>query len=558
MKGKVLIVLLIILMGYSCSGDDGSYNVESSSQENFVYSGNYGPIVKEPITLKVFFTNGKNTLSGNEEIIQKLASDINLNILGTGNPNANPLDDYNLHAVDGFPSDIVGGVKTYDAAQNYATQGAFYPLNELADYMPNFQRYLSDPKNKEIKEAIEGKDGVYYIIPNINPPSDYIMAGTAMFIRTDWLEKLDLALPNTVEELETVLIAFRDKDPNGNGLSDEIPFVGNLNKSYTSLPTLFGARTHDKEPSNGKMVLKDNNIVHAWFTDDMKYAITEISRWYDERLIDPEFNTLQDNPLKLYFPNDIAGVTYEPLYWAGELNELPNMPENFALEGMLPVKNEISKTRMYNDERYINKGHGWGISRSSKNPEIAAAFLDIFFTSEGHDLIGFGIEGVHYDQIDTRYIFGRDMRVPHYIGEVADEIASGKTAINVIKSRGGRTAFGLENDYELGYGRLDLELPKAYEAFILYDEAKASGELVSGPYLPLLDSFMTEDERQVSYKIKGDLDSFVSEQYQIMITSRASDITDDMWSSYLAQAKKLGLDQLENIYNTGYKRYLAK
>ncbi|WP_458788503.1 hypothetical protein, partial [Vallitalea sediminicola] len=73
--------------------------------------------------------------------------------------------------------------------QRYAEQGAFYPLHELEHVMPNFHQYLNKPENSEIKAAIMGIDGEYYIIPNLNPPATYIIAGTAMFIRQDWLDK---------------------------------------------------------------------------------------------------------------------------------------------------------------------------------------------------------------------------------------------------------------------------------------------------------------------------------------------------------------------------------
>lgn len=42
-------------------------------------------------------------------------------------------------------------------------------------------------------------------------------------INVEWLEKLYFDMPTTTEELKEVLIAFKTKDPNGNGKADEIP-----------------------------------------------------------------------------------------------------------------------------------------------------------------------------------------------------------------------------------------------------------------------------------------------------------------------------------------------
>jgi putative aldouronate transport system substrate-binding protein len=55
-------------------------------------------------------------------------------------------------------------------------------------------------------------------------PTDLVHTET--YINSDWLQKLNLQKPTTVEELYDVLVAFRDKDPNGNGKKDEIPMMG--------------------------------------------------------------------------------------------------------------------------------------------------------------------------------------------------------------------------------------------------------------------------------------------------------------------------------------------
>lgn len=47
-----------------------------------------------------------------------------------------------------------------------------------------------------------------------------------MWIYKPWLEKLNLSEPKTLDEFYNVLKAFKEKDPNGNGLADEIPFIG--------------------------------------------------------------------------------------------------------------------------------------------------------------------------------------------------------------------------------------------------------------------------------------------------------------------------------------------
>ena len=48
-----------------------------------------------------------------------------------------------------------------------------------------------------------------------------------MYINQKWLDNLGLDMPTTTDELRDVLQAFREKDPNGNGQTDEIPLFTN-------------------------------------------------------------------------------------------------------------------------------------------------------------------------------------------------------------------------------------------------------------------------------------------------------------------------------------------
>ncbi|WP_289098233.1 extracellular solute-binding protein, partial [uncultured Bifidobacterium sp.] len=61
------------------------------------------------------------------------------------------------------------------------------------------------------------KDGRYMAIPRANTVADLI---PILFIRSDWLEKLGLSEPKTVEEMFEIAEAFATHDPDGNGVAD--------------------------------------------------------------------------------------------------------------------------------------------------------------------------------------------------------------------------------------------------------------------------------------------------------------------------------------------------
>ncbi|MFD0462567.1 hypothetical protein ACFQY9_12540 [Microvirga aerilata] len=125
---------------------------------------------------------------------------------------------FNLLMASGDLPDIVAGNELRHDFVRYGMEGAFQPLNDLIEkHAPNLKKFLAS--NPEIKKAITAPDGNIYWIPYV-PDGKY---ARGWFIRYDWLDKLGLKAPQTVDELYTVLQAFRDKDPNGNGQKDEVP-----------------------------------------------------------------------------------------------------------------------------------------------------------------------------------------------------------------------------------------------------------------------------------------------------------------------------------------------
>lgn len=72
--------------------------------------------------------------------------------------------------------------------------------------------------------ALRSPDGTVRALP-IGDETAHNTIDSQLWINQKWLDKLNLDMPQTPEEFKEVLIAFRDKDPNGNGIQDEIPFT---------------------------------------------------------------------------------------------------------------------------------------------------------------------------------------------------------------------------------------------------------------------------------------------------------------------------------------------
>lgn len=107
-----------------------------------------------------------------------------------------------------------------------------------------------------------------------------------LYIRQDWLDNLGLEMPETVDELYDVLVAFKEQDANGNGNpDDEIPMATkNGIKQLYYLMTGFGYDT------NSLWYTDDNGEVHyAAVEDQYKDMLAFLNKCYSEGLISDDF-----------------------------------------------------------------------------------------------------------------------------------------------------------------------------------------------------------------------------------------------------------------------------
>lgn len=80
---------------------------------------------------------------------------------------------------------------------------------------PNLYKLLSE--NPQWEKAITLPDGKIVALPLINTMEHQV----GLWVNTTWLKKLGMSMPTDPDSLLSVLKAFRDDDPNGNGKQDE-------------------------------------------------------------------------------------------------------------------------------------------------------------------------------------------------------------------------------------------------------------------------------------------------------------------------------------------------
>ena len=103
---------------------------------------------------------------------------------------------------------------------------------------------------------VTNPDGHIYSLPKKLPMRPIV--GNQLFINKKWLDNLGLKMPETYDDLVTVLQAFKDKDANGNGdvmMKFHLALVTLIRPSLISCHSnnrLGGDNTYEMSVKDGK------------------------------------------------------------------------------------------------------------------------------------------------------------------------------------------------------------------------------------------------------------------------------------------------------------------
>ncbi len=475
-------------------------------------------ITKEPVEF-TFFHSASKKEDGQWDTLKEAARMTNVNLKVTvSKSNSDYNQAFNLMLASGEMDDIIEGYSSAAFTQ-YGVEGAFVAINKYLDIMPNFSKFLDE--NPEARKQMTSYDGNIYYIPFMQ--GGY--ASTGWFMRTDWLEKLNLKAPKTVEELYDVLVAFRDKDPNGNGQKDEIPyFNGSMSKtSLTGLECLYPL--WNARPS---WYTENGTVKYGPYDPAFKDAMINVAKWYQEGLIDKEIFTRGSNSRAELLGNNVGGSTHDWFGSTAKFNrELEGKIDGFVFEAIPAVDGKEPQ------HRPATAGYGWGISSQCKDIETAIKYFDFWFSEKGSRLVNFGIEGVHYDMVD-----GKPQFKPELLAR--DDFQS------LITTDGVQVEIGYKQDFE--YEKQWLH-PIAVKGMEMYE---SNLDWFLDIFPPLNSSYLPEefDEYTALYT---PIKTYVDETVQKWLLG-VNDI-ESTYDGFIKQLEALNIKRLIEVQQKAYDRY---
>lgn len=218
----------------------------------------------------------------------------------------NQSQQFNIKLASGEIPDVFWGYKLND----WYSMGVIRPISvdlikeNLAIVWPQVKQYDIDGFALQARK----RDGKLYGVPMLG--SAWACFNYTRLYRLDWLENLGLSVPKTLDEMEIVLNAFSNKDPDGNGIKDTygINELPNEKQDFSDVFGAFGVLVDSWQVKEGK-------IVYSSTTNEYKTALKLLAKWYNLGYINPEFMTDSLDTFKAKFVESKFGSFHSYARW---------------------------------------------------------------------------------------------------------------------------------------------------------------------------------------------------------------------------------------------------
>ena len=276
-------------------------------------------------------------------------------------------------ASNDLPDIFFAGLTSDDIVAN---PDLFVDMTTLLDYAPNVKSMFEEvPLTQYV--STYGENGILSLpqVTGFNPRSWEVM-----MINKTWLDKLGLEVPSTLGELEEVLKAFKEKDPNGNGKADEIPMDWPCEYGHGPycLTGAFGL-ADDKN----KIILKDGVVDFLYITEEYKNVTAYLHKLYSQGLINPEVFTTTDYSVAnaLSSEGDAARVGFT-FGWSVE-SRTGKFTDEYIVLPQLKADDSIENPLWAcGPKERVNIEVACALSKSCKNPERAMMVINEFYSED--------------------------------------------------------------------------------------------------------------------------------------------------------------------------------
>ncbi|MBI5563570.1 MAG: extracellular solute-binding protein [Chloroflexi bacterium] len=287
--------------------------------------------------------------------------------------------------------------------------GLIAPIDDLLPMMPDRTKKLY---TDEIRNKLVSLDGKLYGLPQ----PGQILYTDGLVVRKDWLTKLSLEAPKTLDEFLTVAKAFTQKDPDGNGKNDTYGYCGYIESEGLGVVAGLGKRfdwIYGAYGVAGTWNLTDStNFALNARNPNFMQATAYIKSLIDAKVVDPDWPTLKKDEYRARWKQGACGMMHENFAALSTKANYSDFDKNFPdgeWEVLPPPAGPDGKSSEGVSLTYVRIFAVSQAAMDAGKGEAIAKLLEWMASDEGYFLLGFGQEGVNYKKDDKGYITTKDI-----------------------------------------------------------------------------------------------------------------------------------------------------
>ncbi|MCM3440274.1 extracellular solute-binding protein [Metabacillus halosaccharovorans] len=278
--------------------------------------------------------------------------------------------------------------------QSWAKAGA---VQDLTPYLQENGKNIINYYSKETMFYHWDPSGKIFRIPG-----DVSEPGTmTTIIRKDWLEKLGLEVPTTVDEYIEVLKAFTHDDPDGNGKDDTYGISGeNLYRAFAPFFLAYGV-----DPDQF-MITEDGTVKYGSTLPEVREVLQILQDLYKEGVIDPRMlSPIEQAKVDEIMANGKIGSIYR---WVAFFN--PDFNHHMSFKAINPDGEYMPIEPIKGPDGFASDlpadEIGWSflsVTAAAEEPGEVVKVIDRIASPETYKLVTYGKEGEHYEMKDGQY-----------------------------------------------------------------------------------------------------------------------------------------------------------
>jgi putative aldouronate transport system substrate-binding protein len=416
----------------------------------------------------------------------------------------------------------------------------FVNLYDYRDYMPNYMYEVMQAVDTDasLKASVFLEDdviGAFYCL------QDRVYPTTALFVRSDWLKRLNINRDDIItwDDTYNMLKAFKSQIPTAQypallyntitGGAEHWLFYDTLGFCSSYGPTVMVDQNGKAYASN--TTFRDKNLM------------TEINKWFMEGIFDPNWaaydgtsNTILDQRMEGdnfgYLTLAVSDITGRQALIDDPACSWLMLPDPVLSQGQT-LHVGAKGTRLY----YGNAS----VSAKCENIPLAVTWLDWRYSPYGSEVMSWGVEGVsfEYDEEGNKKVSDFIYANPDFPGAITP--LSWCYTNNIICDPG--LDIGTAH-YEYPGGEAVLAAFEYYETIQNNDYA----------YVWPADCVLTAEEQSRANGIMSDLATYITENYLAFVDGSTPL---SQWDAYQEGLKNIGLNDYLAIYQTAYDNYIA-